>query len=175
MGDKLVLADDEVKIVRAFRITQNQGAYAPFTASGIVIVNGVKASSFIAVQESETQKAAGIDTGLALQFLAYAFEMPHRMWFQYLSACTEEHYATEGISLSADPPHKLFRWFLAQHYIAMALLSFPLLALFACLAHPVATLVVTLGAIIVAALRTKCFSCSTLKYVRDTTEAAGKL
>ena len=103
-----MLADGELATVRAVRLVQKQGAYAPFTASGTVIVNGVKAFSFIAVQESETLQAAGIDTGLALQFLAYTFEMPHRMWFQYFSACTEEHYATEGISLSADLPHKLF-------------------------------------------------------------------
>ena len=151
VGDKLVLADGELATVRAVRLVQKQGAYAPFTASGTVIVNGVKASSFIAFQDSETLQVAGIDTGLTFQFLAYNFEMPHRMWCQYFSACTEEHYTTEGVSVWVDLPHKAALWYVdvnSSMVMTMAI-GFLFLACIAMIANPVASLI-TLAAILVA-------------------------
>ena len=151
VGDKLVLADGELATVRAVRLVQKQGAYAPFTASGTVIVNGVKASSFIAFQDSETLQVAGIDTGLTFQFLAYNFEMPHRMWCQYFSACIEEHYTTEGVSVWVDLPHKAALWYVdvnSSMVMTMAI-GILFLACIAMIANPVASLI-TLAAILVA-------------------------
>ena len=128
-----------------------QGAYAPFTPAGAVVVNGVRASSFIALQDSETLKIAGIDTGLTFQFLAHTFERPHRLWCRHLSNCEEVQYTTEGISLWVDVPHKVARWFLDQNSVVMVVVALPLLGLFAVLANPAAACLSSLLAVLVAA------------------------
>ena len=147
VGDKLLLTNGNAATVNAIRSVRKQGAYAPFTASGTVAVNGVVASSFIAFQDSETLKIGDIDTTLSFQFLARTFETPHRMWCQYVSACTEEKYTVEGVSLWVDLPHKLALWFLGRNRSAMALLSVPLCVMFVCFMYPIATLL-TFGAVI---------------------------
>jgi hypothetical protein len=138
VGDKLLLADGNVETVNAIRTVQKHGAYAPFTASGTVAVNGVVASSFIAFQESETLKIGDMDTTVSFQFLARTFETPHRMWCEYVSACTEETYTVEGVSLWVDLPHKLALWFLEQNTVVMALMGVPVGVSFVCMAYPVA-------------------------------------
>ena len=138
VGEKLLLTNGNVETVNAIRSVRKQGAYAPFTASGTVAVNGVVASSFIAFQDSETLKIGDIDTTLSFQFLARTFETPHRMWCQYVSACTEEKYTVEGVSLWVDLPHKLALWFLEQDPVVIAIVGVPLIVGFGCMAYPVA-------------------------------------
>lgn len=136
VGDKLQLASGLYDDVRTVQIVVREGAYAPFTASGALIVNGVKASSFIAFQDSETLQIAGVDTGLTFQFLAHASEAPHRVWCQYFSSCSEEQYTSEGISLWVAAPHKAGLWFIDQNSVVMAVLAVPVLAYLALLAYP---------------------------------------
>jgi hypothetical protein len=157
VGDKLVLADGELATVKAIRVVQKQGAYAPFTASGTVIVNGVKASSFVSFQDSETLQVAGIDTGLTFQFLEHTFERPHRLWCRYVSSCTYEQYTADGIPLRLDFAHKAARWYFdvnSSMVIAMAI-GFPFLAGIAMIAYPIVCLA-SLLALVVAARLTFC-------------------
>ena len=147
VGDKLLLANGNVDAVKAIRTVQKHGAYAPFTASGTVAVNGVIASSFIAFQESETLKIGDMDTMLSFQFLARTFETPHRMWCEYVSACREEKYTGEGVSLWVDLPHKLALWFVEQDTVVMALVGVPVIIGFVCMAYPGAAFM-TLAAIL---------------------------
>jgi Hint module len=147
VGDKLQLADGELVSVVAIALTSKQGAYAPFTASGTVVVNGVTTSSFVSLQGSENLTIGGIDTGLSYHFLSHAFEAPHRLWCQYVSACTKETYTPEGISLWAAAPHKWFRWYLVQYMITMVLLGVPVIFILLCIAHP-ATALVTIAAVL---------------------------
>ena len=138
VGEKLLLTNGNAATVNAIRSVRKQGAYAPFTASGTVAVNGVVASSFIAFQDSETLKIGNIDTTLSFQFLARTFETPHRMWCQYVSTCTEEKYTVEGVSLWVDLPHKFALWFLEQNPVFIAIVGVPLIVGFGCMAYPVA-------------------------------------
>jgi hypothetical protein len=147
IGDKLQLADGNLSSVVAIVLSVKQGAYAPFTASGTVVVNGVTASSFVSLQGSENLTIGGIDTGLSYHFLSHAFEWPHRMWCQYVSACNEESYTPEGISLWAAAPHKYSRWYLEQHIVIMVLLGVPAICILLCMAHP-ATTFVTIGSVL---------------------------
>eukprot|EP00545_Synedropsis_sp_CCMP1620_P006975 CAMPEP_0119003292 /NCGR_PEP_ID=MMETSP1176-20130426/477_1 /TAXON_ID=265551 /ORGANISM="Synedropsis recta cf, Strain CCMP1620" /LENGTH=688 /DNA_ID=CAMNT_0006954881 /DNA_START=32 /DNA_END=2098 /DNA_ORIENTATION=- len=148
IGDQVELADGEYATVKEIQVTQKQGAYAPFTASGSVVVNGVKASSFVAFQESEALTIGDIDTGLTFQFLAHTFEMPHRVWCQYFSSCLEEQYSAEGISTWVAIPFKLFRWFHGQSTVVMAALMLPISIMFVILANPVSSVVTLIVAII---------------------------
>jgi hypothetical protein len=154
VGDKLLLANGNVDTVNAIRTVQKHGAYAPFTASGTVAVNGVIVSSFIAFQESETLKIGDMDTTLSFQFLARTFETPHRMWCEYVSACSEEKYTVEGVSLWVDLPHKLALWLLNQNRILMAVVIVPICVTFLCFVYPIATLLTF--ATVVATCRLAC-------------------
>lgn len=152
IGDKLELAGGERVTVRSVRIVKKKGAYAPFTPSGTIIINQHKASSFVAFQDSETLKIAGIDTGVSFQFCAHAFEAPHRLWCKYFSTCTTEEYTEEGISTWVAWGHTLFLWFFKQNQVVMFLLFIPTVAIFAALTYPLAALL-TIGAIVAATAR----------------------
>ena len=140
IGDKLLLADGGLASVEAIKVSTRHGAYAPFTASGTVVVNGVTASSFISLQGSENLKIGSVDTGLSYHFLSHAFEMPHRMWCQHVSACSAETYTPSGISIWVVAPHVFAKWYLMQHILIMGLLGVPLVGILLCMAHPVTTL-----------------------------------
>lgn len=126
--------------VQRIKVVSREGAYAPFTASGTIIVNGVKASSFVAFQDSETLLIGAIDTGVTYQFLAHTFELPHRQWCSYFasSSCTKETYTDNGVSTWVNVPHKLTLWFLKQHSVVMTMLFVPLLGVFVMMRNPVA-------------------------------------
>ena len=80
VGDMLQLADGKLASVESIEVLTKQGAYAPFTASGTVVVNGVTASSFVSLQGSTNFKIGSIDTGLSYHVIGHAFETPHRFW-----------------------------------------------------------------------------------------------
>ena len=142
VGNNLELANGEISTVTSVNVVRKSGAYAPFTKSGTVIVNGVKASCFVAFQESETLSFAGMDSGVTFQLLAHSFEGPHRFWCTFISQCEEEVYTAEGISTWVDGPHELVYWF--SHYPSVAVLALPLLPLFIALASPLRSLVLVL-------------------------------
>lgn len=122
LGDELEIADGTFSPVRTIKTVQKQGLFAPFTASGSVIVNGIKASTFVAFQESGTLHVAGMDTGVTFQFLAHTFELPHRIWCLQLSSCeTTETYSDEGISTWVNTPNKVFNYLFHSNDAAVAL------------------------------------------------------
>ena len=66
-----------------------QRAYATFTPDGDVVVHGVRASSFITLQDSETVNVSGIYTGLNFQFPTHIVERPYQLWCLHLYNCKE--------------------------------------------------------------------------------------
>lgn len=114
-GDKLVdgSTGDDV-IIKSIRTVQAQGVFAPFTPSGKIVVNGVIASSFVAL---DSQPSLSIVAGLQLShhWIAHTFEFPHRVMCHYLAQCATESYTTEGISDWVSGPMKLSQWVLAQN------------------------------------------------------------
>ena len=147
IGEKLQLANGKSDVVIEITGTEMTGAYAPFTPSGTLIVNGVKTSNFIAFQDNDTLEIAGFDTGLTYQFLAHTFELPHRLWCGYISSCKTERYTPDGVSTWVALPHDAARWFLAQNSLVMAILAVPTLAFFAVLGNPI-TLLIAVGSYI---------------------------
>lgn len=139
VGDIVELADDGLTTIQSIKVVLRQGAIAPFTASGTVIANGVKASTFIAFQNSESLTIAGIDTGIRFQFLGHAYESPQRLWCQYLSSCTDEKYSTKGMPLRLEYVHQAVRWYFDANlpvFLAVAI-AVPVVSLVAMLAYPI--------------------------------------
>lgn len=144
VGDSLAPGGETVTSINS--IVRN-GVYAPFTPSGTLIVNGIAASSYIALQEdSATLKIAGISTGLSFQWLAHTFQFPQRIWCHTIS-CTGETYGPTGVSTWVQWPHETARWIQSSPHFAR-LVGLPILAFFVIMAfleqafmHPAAAAV----------------------------------
>jgi hypothetical protein len=135
-GDKLVdgSTGDELTI-QSIRTVQAQGVFAPFTPSGKIVVNGVLASSFVALDETEN---LSIVFGLHVshQWLAHTFEFPHRLMCHYLTQCSKESYTADGISTWVATPLKASQWVLEQNSMvrnSLLTVGVAVLALFAVL------------------------------------------
>jgi hypothetical protein len=137
VGDKLILATTDgdvatvVEAVEEIHKVVRKGAFAPFTPSGTIVVNNVKASSFITLQkDSDILMVAGVSTGLTFQWLAHTFEFPHRIWCYHLGSCSDEVYTANGISTWVALPHAMSRWFVGQGALLQVIASVPLLVVF---------------------------------------------
>jgi Hint module len=155
VGDALKSATGNPEIVRSITFISKPGAYAPFTPSGSVVVNGFVVSCFVAFQNSANLKIAGLDTQVSYQWLAHSFEMPHRMWCKYLSDCRKEMYTEEGISVWVAAPLKFTEWFVSQDASKMAFIAAPLLIILGFMAHT--TTFIVLFLVTVNACRASCF------------------
>jgi len=154
IGDKLVATDDETSTVLDFKNVRAQGAFAPFTASGTIVVNGFKASSFVSFQNSGTLLLSGVDTSITYQFIGHTFELPHRLWCQYFSNCLEENYTIDGISTWVALPHCISLWYLKQSNFIMTMLAVPFLVLVFVFGNSLVSLI-TLVAIIIVTSRSR--------------------
>lgn len=139
VGDKVELADDGLTTIQSIKVVLRQGAFAPFTPSGTVVVNGVKASTFIAFQNSESLKIAGIDTGITFQFLGHAYESRQRLWCKYLSSCTDEQYSNKGMPLRLEYVHQAVRWYFNANLpvVFAVAIAVPVISLVVVLAYPI--------------------------------------
>lgn len=158
VGDTVEIASGGLVTVTSISVVRKKGAFAPFTDSGTVIVNGVKASSFIAFQNSSTLEIAGIDTGLDFHFLAHTFERPYRFWCRHLSSCLHEQYTIEGLSQRLTSTHSAARWYFNKSKtsrVTALLFAIPFLLYIAFLAYPTITLCLVLVLPLVLAINSQ--------------------
>jgi hypothetical protein len=124
VGDRLENGE-EIKMIQS---VVRRGLYAPFTPSGSVVVNGVRASSFVAFQDSAYLKIGSFATPFSYQWLAHTFEAPHRLWCFHLGGnCLKEQYSQYGISKWVQAPLNVMLWFLNQHPLIVLAALLPLL------------------------------------------------
>jgi hypothetical protein len=161
VGDKVVMASNSLDTIKTIKTVLRQGAFAPFTSSGTIIVNGVKASSYVAFQDSPVLLIGGFSTGLTYQWLAHAFELPHRMWCSVAASCKNETYV-DGVSAWVYLPNKIAAWFVRQDALVMAIVAVPVLAAFALLGllelmmqYPFVIMTVLTGTLIILTLGVK--------------------
>jgi hypothetical protein len=132
IGDELVLKDGEASsaVVKIQSVVRN-GAFAPFTESGKLVVSGVLASSFVSMEpESGDVIMFGIKFA-SHQWLAHVFQTPHRLYCTLLaSSCnTNESYTEEGLSHWVAGPLEAARWWAKQSAFARAAILFPTVVL----------------------------------------------
>ena len=152
-GDVLLLPDGQLTTIQQIQAVTRYGAYAPFTFSGNVVVNGIVASSYVSLQEKSEylQLSESMSTPLTHQWLAHVFEAPHRV--AYRLGFINEQYTVNGVSQWADLPHKFGRWLVQQNSAIMSLFVVPALAVFGfvwCLEQYLLTAVVWVGLLLVA-------------------------
>ena len=129
VGDRLMVESGEYGVVRRIEIVERTGVYAPFTASGRIVVNGVVASTFIAFGESWSVEIGSHRIPASYQWLAHAFESPHRMYCRlYMDVCKEERYTDEGVSMWVSGGLEVAEWLMSEGNASWTLLLFPVAA-----------------------------------------------
>jgi len=105
VGDQLLSSSGNVENVRKIDNVIAHGMYAPFTPSGKVVVDGILASSYIALEDSDGLELMGGVLKISHQWMAHAGSFPHRMMCYYVRVgngnnnyCANEKYSFEGIS-----------------------------------------------------------------------------
>jgi hypothetical protein len=154
-GNTLLLPDGQLTTIQRIQKVKRYGAYAPFTFSGSVVVNGIVASSFVALQEKSEylRLSESVSTPLTLQWLAHVFEAPHRLAYR-LGLVKDEQYTNSGVSQWVDLPHKFGKWLVQQNGAIIFACTVPALLMFSfawCLEQNLITAVVLLvGFVLVA-------------------------
>jgi Hint module len=130
VGDQLESGDR----ITAIKHVTRKGAYAPFTRSGSIVVNGVRASTYISFQMSKTLLVGGFPTPFTFQWLSHAFHAPHRIWCIHYgaSSCKEEKYNQSGLSSWVESPFHIANWLLRQPPWILAILIIPLVCILCC-------------------------------------------
>ena len=110
------------------------GAFAPFTPSGTVVVDGVVCSSYVSVQNSEYWMLGSMTMPLSHHWLAHASQSAHRLWCLLLGhderVCANESYsATEGLSNHIVLQLRATEWLLDQHVVVMTAVLIPIVAI----------------------------------------------
>ena len=125
VGDLLVLGSGGFAIVTKISTVERTGAFAPFTTTGTIAVNGVVASSYVSLQEdSGVFKIGEIETTVSMQWLAHAFQAHHRIVCELSwSYCEKETYDSQGVSHWVTKPLSISQWILSQNVWVMAVVS----------------------------------------------------
>ncbi|KAI2512955.1 Pregnancy-associated plasma protein-A [Fragilaria crotonensis] len=128
IGTELIDAHrNKVTVTRITPSVSARGLFAPFTPSGTIVVDGVLASSFLAMDRPSSPFLVSYGGMLKLshQWLAHTFEFPHRLVCHYndnnKNYCPTETYEG-GIATRLITPLKLWRWFGKQHFVVRGIL-----------------------------------------------------
>lgn len=104
LGDKLVTGAGDLVAVKTISNVFRKGIYAPFTYSGTIEVNGVKASTYVSLQEdAEFLTIGNFETPFSHQWLSHSVMLPFRLlgsntifsaWAEWLQG-TGQHLLTQ--------------------------------------------------------------------------------
>jgi hypothetical protein len=130
VGDMFETGSGELTIIESIERVVRQGVYAPFTLSGTIVVNDVKASCYVSFQGSDRLMIGGWKTPLTYQWLAHLSQGPHRLCAR-LFGIADETYTDEGMSTWIKVPHQVALWYLDQNSFVMIVLIVPTILLLA--------------------------------------------
>lgn len=122
IGDRFV----EGGMVEDIQSVKRRGLFTPFTPSGTIIVNGVRASTYISFQESDRLLLGSVKTPLTYQWLDHSFQAIHRIAVCWLGFTDET--VENGFSAWSELPFKVGVWFLKQYPVFMSVLLVPFVA-----------------------------------------------
>eukprot|EP00546_Thalassionema_frauenfeldii_P019656 CAMPEP_0178902404 /NCGR_PEP_ID=MMETSP0786-20121207/4583_1 /TAXON_ID=186022 /ORGANISM="Thalassionema frauenfeldii, Strain CCMP 1798" /LENGTH=690 /DNA_ID=CAMNT_0020573661 /DNA_START=75 /DNA_END=2148 /DNA_ORIENTATION=- len=116
-GDKLLIVSNELAAVTSIKTVVRKGIFAPFTASGNIVVNGVVASNYVAYQGSEYVKIGEMETPFSYQFMGHTFNSVHRL--AVMVGITGETYTPEGISNWVATAHSMTTYVAGQNVLVI--------------------------------------------------------
>ena len=152
VGDSMVMNSGDVSRVSKVKTVIREGAFAPFTMSGKIVVNGVVSSSYVSLQGTDTVMIGGIKTPFAMHFVAHLLTAPLRMMAR-VGLLSGETYNSDGLSNWIAGPYYLTELLLEQNpflfgfvFALMAAFSIPFLIVEAFLANSALCFAVGVGA-----------------------------
>jgi len=126
----MVKVGDEFSLggkVDAITTVLGNGIFAPFTPSGTIVVNGVLASNYISLQNSDRLMLGTFRTPFTFQWLDHSFQTVHRFWCCWMGF--EDRTLKNGLSEWSDTPYRLSSWLIRQPPTLILLVLLPLLVL----------------------------------------------
>jgi Hint module len=128
VGDMLESAGGNFVTVDSIERVIRNGVYAPFTASGTIIVSNIKASTYVAFHDTDRLHIGSWESPLTFQWLAHVSQSPHRL-FTRLGWTGAEQYTVDGKSLWIAGPHDFAEWLLEQNGMVVGAVLVPALGL----------------------------------------------
>ena len=122
VGDEVLDADQNPLVVNSISLVNSRGVFAPFTASGKLVVSGIMVSSFVAIEQSPQLVIGPFQ--LSWQWLAHTFEFPHRL-ICGRRGCRGETYDANGINRWI--PLESVMWLMKQNAVVREFLFLLLL------------------------------------------------
>ena len=120
VGNELLVPTEGSVKIDSIRKVRRTGVYAPFTYSGTIVVNGVKSSTYVSLQQDEEFLAIGnIKTPFSHHWLAQSFLLPFRVLG-----------SDEVLSAWINWLEVNSRWLLAQHPSIISAVMIPSVAIF---------------------------------------------
>ena len=132
-----------------------EGAFAPFTDSGVINMNGVVASTYVNLQGQSDSFMVGPYKTLSMQFIAHATQAPHRVVCAVnFGFCEAERYNEDGISTWVAAELEASKWLFGQNGYVMGAAFGPILFLVGVavlieflVKYPLAIVVAIMGAV----------------------------
>ena len=126
-GDVLSTVNGDVEVTNVETVDRD-GAYAPFTYSGVINVNGVVASSYVNLQSDSDAFMVGAFRTFSMQAIAHLTQAPHRIVCALnFATCKAETY-DGGVSTWVAAELEASEWLFAQSGWVMAAAFGPILA-----------------------------------------------
>lgn len=123
VGDSLLLESGSMVSIINIKTVYRRGAYAPFTYSGKLVINGVVSSSYIAMDHG---------VPVSQQWLAHLFQAPHRICSRW-GGCAES-YTDDGLSSYVSRLYKGAKWWMKQPNTVKVVVFVPVFLVFAVIA-----------------------------------------
>ena len=154
VGDQLDLVDGSAEVTKIVTVGR-EGAFAPFTDSGVINMNGVVASTYVNLQGQSDSFMVGTYKTLSMQFIAHATQAPHRVVCAVnFGFCEAERYNEDGISTWVAAELEASKWLFGQNGYVMGAAFGPILFLVGVavlieflVKYPLAIVVAIMGAV----------------------------
>lgn len=134
VGDLLRLGNGEPTEIVQIKSVIRAGAYAPFTHSGAIVVNGIVASNYVSFESHSGDMIVGGLKVASYQWVAHLAQSPHRIYCTLAASnCEKETYNDCGISLWVATPLRAARWWHTQNAAVRGMIIAPLLLVLLCI------------------------------------------
>lgn len=124
VGESLLDSNSMPVVVESVTPVDSYGIFAPFTASGKLVVGGVLVSSFVALELSPVLRIGPLE--FSYHWLEHSFEVPHRAICHYFG-CLDETYDEAGVNTLLVVPLNIATWILQCNSFLKNLLLFIIL------------------------------------------------
>eukprot|EP00543_Licmophora_paradoxa_P016641 CAMPEP_0202466194 /NCGR_PEP_ID=MMETSP1360-20130828/67939_1 /ASSEMBLY_ACC=CAM_ASM_000848 /TAXON_ID=515479 /ORGANISM="Licmophora paradoxa, Strain CCMP2313" /LENGTH=539 /DNA_ID=CAMNT_0049090235 /DNA_START=434 /DNA_END=2050 /DNA_ORIENTATION=- len=115
VGDQLISGHDAngketTIVIESIQSVVRQGVYAPFTPSGKIVVNGILASNYVALQQHSDvlRFCDSIKTPFSFHWLEHSFQFFHRLHSYWLGM--EDRMLANGFSVGTYLPRQMGVW-----------------------------------------------------------------